>query len=85
MLDRADTTELVEEKETPATKHSRPGGFTSSQCVENKENNLFVDQCGIFGSFEKERRRRAIPHPKTDSSDSSGVTHPSRGGDKSRT
>ncbi|GMN27240.1 hypothetical protein TIFTF001_049359 [Ficus carica] len=24
MLDRADTTELVEEKETPATKHSRP-------------------------------------------------------------
>jgi hypothetical protein len=24
MLDRADTTELVEEKETPATKRSRP-------------------------------------------------------------
>lgn len=24
MLDRADTTELVEENETPATKHSRP-------------------------------------------------------------
>lgn len=24
MLDRADTTELVEEKETPATTHSRP-------------------------------------------------------------
>jgi len=24
MLDQADTTELVEEKESPATKHSRP-------------------------------------------------------------